>query len=257
MISEIERMGGSIQTGVSVQEIQSRPGGGLTVSTSIGAKQFDNVISTVPSKVLARIVPELSRAYREKLERVKYLGVVCVVLVLKRRLTPFYCTNLTDESLPFTGLIEMTNLISQEETKGRHLFYIPKYTTPGDPLFEASDEEVWNLYSPHLRKIFPDLQEQEIERRFVFRERLVQPVPVLRYSAIVPEMEADVPGLLVANTTQIVNSTLNNNEMVKIASRAVQKIQGDCGALAAEETEGDNDTEKKAVAVADFVVDRT
>jgi len=257
MISEIERMGGSIQTGVSVQEIQSRPGGGLTVCTSIGAKQFDNVISTVPSKVLARIVPELSKAYREKLERVKYLGVVCAVLLLKRRLTPFYCTNLTDESLPFTGLIEMTNLISQEETQGRHLFYIPKYTAPGDPLFEASDEEVWNLFSPHLRKIFPDLQEQEIEKRFVFRERLVQPVPVLHYSTIVPEMEAGVPGLLVANTTQIVNSTLNNNEMVKIASRAVQEIQGDCGALAAEKTEGDNDTEKQAVAVSDFAVDRT
>jgi protoporphyrinogen oxidase len=192
MISEIERMGGSIQTGASVQEIQSRPGGGLTVSTNKGAKQFDNVISTVPSKVLAGIVPELSKAYREKLEKVKYLGVVCVVLVLKRRLTPFYCTNLTDEDLPFTGLIEMTNLISLEETKGRHLFYLPKYTAPGDPLFEASDEEVWNLFARHLRKIFPDLQEQEIERRFVFRERLVQPVPVLHYSTIVPDMETNV-----------------------------------------------------------------
>jgi len=257
MIREIERMGGSIQTGASVQEIQSRPGGGLTVSTNKGAKQFDHVISTVPSKVLAGIVPELSKAYREKLEKVKYLGVVCVVLVLKRRLTPFYCTNLTDKDLPFTGLIEMTNLISPEETKGRHLFYLPKYTAPGDPLFEASDEEVWNLFAPHLRKIFPDLQEQEIEKRFVFRERLVQPVPVLHYSTIVPDMETNVSGLLVANTTQIVNSTLNNNEMVKIASRAVQKIQGDRGALAAETTEGNNDTEKQAVAVADFAVDRT
>jgi protoporphyrinogen oxidase len=257
MISEIERMGGSIQTGAAVQEIQSRLGGGLTVRTNKGTKQFDNVISTVPSKVLAGIVPELSKAYREKLEKVKYLGVVCVVLVLKRRLTPFYCTNLTDEGLPFTGLIEMTNLISPEETKGRHLFYLPKYTAPGDPLFQASDEEVWNLFAPHLRKIFPDLQEQEIERRFVFRERLVQPVPVLHYSTIVPDMETNVSGLLVANTTQIVNSTLNNNEMVKIASRAVQQIQGNCGPLAAKTTEGNNDTEIQAVAVSDFAVDRT
>ena len=257
ILAEIERLGGSIQAGVSVQEVQTRPDGRLTVRTSKGAEQFDKVISTVPSKVLARIAPELSKAYREKLERVKYLGVVCVVLVLKQRLTPFYCTNLTDESLPFTGLIEMTNLISQEETRGRHLFYLPKYTAPGDPLFEASDEEVWNLFAPHLRKIFPDLQEQEIERRFVFRERLVQPVPVLHYSTIVPEMQTDVRGLLVANTTQIVNSTLNNNEMVKIANRAVQKIQGDCGALAPEKAGRDDDAEKQAVAVADFVVDRT
>lgn len=255
MIREIERMGGNIQTGVSVQEIRSAPEGGLMVRSVDEVKQFDAVISTVPSKVLAKIAPELSQVYREKLEKVKYLGVVCLVLVLKRRLTPFYCTNLTDESLPFTGLIEMTNLISQEETKGWHLFYVPKYTAPGDPLFEASDEEVWQLFASHLRKIFPDLQEQEIERRFVFRERLVQPVPVLHYSTIVPEMKTNVPGLLVANTTQIVNSTLNNNEMVKIANRAVQLLEGGCGRLAAEKADADDDAGKQVVAVSDFVVD--
>lgn len=257
MIREIERMGGNIQTGVSVQEIRSRPGGGLTVRSVEEVKQFDAIISTVPSKVLSKIAPELSEEYRQKLEAVKYLGVVCLVLVLKRRLTPFYCTNLTDEDLPFTGLIEMTNLISQEETKGRHLFYLPKYTAPGDPLFDASDEGVWNLFAPHLRRIFPDLQEQEIEGRFVFRERLVQPVPVLHYSTIVPDMETNVPRLLIANTTQIVNSTLNNNEMVKIASRAVRRIQEDCGAFATEQAKGNDDAEKKMASVSDFVANRS
>lgn len=85
------------------------------------------------------------------------------------------------------------------------------------------------VFAPSLRKIFPDLQESDIERRFVFRERLVQPVPVLHYSDMVPEMETNVPGLWLANTTQIINSTLNNNEMVKIANRAVQKILGERG----------------------------
>jgi len=33
-----------------------------------------------------------------------------------------------------------------------------------------------------------------------------------------------VPNLLLANTTQIVNSTLNNNEMVKIARSAVDAV---------------------------------
>ena len=59
---------------------------------------------------------------------------------------------------------------------------------------------------------------------FLFREKLVQPVPVLNYSQLVPEMETNVPGLFLANTTQIINSTLNNNEMVKIAKRAVEAI---------------------------------
>ena len=158
--------------------------------------------------------------------KLKYLGVVCVVLLLKRRLTPFYVTNLTDEGVPFTGVIEMTNLISLKETAGRHLVYLPKYTAPSDPLFEASDDEVWDLFHSNLKKIIPDLHESEIERHYIFRERLVQPVPVIHYSKLVPSMQTNLPGLLVANTSQIINSTLNNNEMVKIARRAVETVLG-------------------------------
>ena len=58
----------------------------------------------------------------------------------------------------------------------------------------------------------------------MFRERLVQPVPVLNYSDLVPAMQTNVPGLVLANTTQIINSNLNNNAMVKIANRAVDLV---------------------------------
>jgi hypothetical protein len=49
-------------------------------------------------------------------------------------------------------------------------------------------------------------------------------VPVLHYSDLVPAMQTDVPGVLLANTTQIVNSTLNNNAMVQIARDAVTQV---------------------------------
>ena len=81
--------------------------------------------------------------------------------------------------------------------------------------------------------MFPDLQESDIERRFIFREKLVQPLPVMHYSDIVPPMETGVPNLLLANTTQIINSTLNNNEMVKIAHRAVDMILKKAASVAA------------------------
>jgi protoporphyrinogen oxidase len=159
--------------------------------------------------------------------QVKYLGVVCCVLVLKRALSSYYVTNLTDEDLPFTGIIEMTNLISKEETAGFHLVYLPKYTSPADPLFEASDNQIWQMFWKSVKRVFPDLSESEIETRYLFRERFVQPLPVIDYSDLVPEMRTSVEGLLLANTTQIVNSTLNNNEMVKIAKRAVTAVGED------------------------------
>ena len=52
-------------------------------------------------------------------------------------LSPYYVTNITEES-PFTGIIEMTNLIDKDiETSGLHLVYLPSYTTPDDPLFQG------------------------------------------------------------------------------------------------------------------------
>lgn len=224
LIEEIEKMGGKLVTGVPVERIESRPDGGIDFVTANGAMNFDRAVITSPSHVASALVPELPAEYVSKLNAVKYLGIVCTVLVLKRSLTPFYVTNLTTNDVPFTGVIEMTNLISLEETGGRHLIYLPKYIAPGDPLFQASDEEVWNLFQQHLSKMFPDLQESDIERKFIFREKLVQPLPVMHYSDIVPPMETGVPNLLLANTTQIINSTLNNNEMVKIARQAVDRI---------------------------------
>jgi hypothetical protein len=79
-----------------------------------------------------------------------------------------------------------------------------------------------------LQRVFPDLREDDIEQRYLFRERLVQPVPVLHYSDIFPEMRTSIDGLLLANTTQIINSNLNNNAMVKIANKAVEQVSADC-----------------------------
>jgi protoporphyrinogen oxidase len=219
LIEEIKRMGGNILTGVPVQEI--REDGGLHVLCGHEEIRFDQVVSTVPSPVLARIAPQLAPEYVERLTQVKYLGVVCFALVLKRQLSPYYVTNLIDD-VPFTGVIEMTNLISLDQTAGRHLVYLPKYTSPGDPLFEMSEDEIWQTFQDGLKRIVPDLSDSDLEARYLFRERFVQPIPVLHYSEMVPQMATNVDGLLVANTTQIVNSTLNNNEMVKIARRAVE-----------------------------------
>ena len=221
LLEAVEGMGGCLLTGAPVKQISSEDG---KVHLEVKGQRwsFDRVIATIPNRPLAAITPGLDAEYVRKLNAVTYLGIVCVVLVLKRRLSPYYVTNLANEDVPFTGIIEMTNLISTEETAGRHLVYLPKYISPGDPLFEAGDDEIWTEFRQHLLRVVPDFKESDVEKRFTFRERFVQPVPTLHYSDIVPDMETGVEGLILANTTQIINSTLNNNAMVKIARQAVE-----------------------------------
>ena len=221
LVEEILAMGGEIRTNTPVQRLAASPAGGIEVTTPTGCSHFDQVISTIPSQPFANIAPQLAHDYVQNLTQVKYLGVVCFALLVKRQLSPYYVLNLTDEDLPFTGIIEMTNLISREETAGYHLVYLPKYTVPGDPLFDISEQALWQVFRSGLQKVFPDLQHTDIEKSYLFRERLVQPVPILHYSAIVPDMRTNLGGLFLANSTQIINSNLNNNAMVKIARNVV------------------------------------
>jgi len=58
----------------------------------------------------------------------------------------------------------------------------------------------------------------------VFRERYVQPVPTLNYSAHAPTVETGLPHIFVANTSQIINDTLNNNVMTSIARKAAASV---------------------------------
>jgi len=224
IVQEIEQMGGEVVTGSLVHRVEGRADGAIDFVTDRGTIRFDAAIVTTPSPVFSRLAPSLPEPYHDRLNATNYLGMVCVVLVLKKQLTPFYVLNLADQDVPFTGVIEMTNLVSLEETAGHHLVYLPKYTAPDDRLFEASDDEVWATFRTHLARICPEFSEDDVERRIVLRERLVQPLPVLRYSDLVPSMRTGIANLFLANTTQIVNSTLNNNEMVRIARRAVDAV---------------------------------
>ena len=139
LIEEIDNLGGEIVTDAPVSRMLAYSGetGGVEVTTPGRSFQFDQVIATIPSRPFAGIAPQLDPEYVQKLTQVKYLGVVCFVLLLKRQLSPYYVLNLTDEDLPFTGIVEMSNLVSRDETAGYHLVYVPKYTTPGDPLFDT------------------------------------------------------------------------------------------------------------------------
>ena len=223
LINEIQERGGKIRLGVALDRIQPTCHGvGLTGPDSF--HEYDAALMTIPAPSILQLVPALDPEYSSRLSMPKYLGIVCLVLVLRRQLSPFYLTNVTQEA-PFTGVVEMTNLIDpQVETNGHSLVYLPKYTSPSDPLFQAGDTEVWERFSAVLFRMYPTLHGSDIVSRQVFRDRYVQPVPTLNYAENAPPVETGIPHLFVANTAQIVNDTLNNNAMIRIANNACDVV---------------------------------
>ncbi len=184
------------------------------------------VVLTTPCPVVARVCPDLTAAERDRLLGVRYLGLVCASLLLERPLAGFYVTNLLDERLPFTGVIEMTALTGTRPFGGRTLAYLPRYLAPEDPFLAVPDEEVRDQFLAGLERMLPRFGREEVLAFRLSRVPHVMAIPTLAYSKRVPLMHTSLPGVFVVNSAQIVAGTLNVNETVALAERAVRDLLG-------------------------------
>ena len=138
--------------------------------------------------------------------------------------SPFYVTNITDAWVPFTGVIEMTALVDRLHFAGNTLLYLPRYAGPSDPIWSRSDEEVEDEFLAALERMAPHFRRADVICCRVSRARHVMPVPTLRYSARLPSIRTSLPGVFTASSAQIVDGTLNTNETIELAERAMTEI---------------------------------
>jgi protoporphyrinogen oxidase len=221
----LAELGVLVHTGTAVAAVSPTSKGAtkINVHTQKSEESFDKVLLTVPAPDILRLTGRAASdgAYWKSLADVKYLGVICLLVVLDRRVSPYYVTNLLDKSLPFTGIIEATNIVDPAELGGRHLVYLPKYVVADDPLFAESDEAITTMLLDGLRKVHPEVPVEAIIHTRLFRERYVQPLQEVNYLDRTRGIQTPVPGVYLANSTMLYNSTLNNNAVISLADRAV------------------------------------
>lgn len=182
----LEKAGVRIVTNAEVTAVgTSTESDGWSVSTTSQVSadtRFDRVIYTIPcSAILKTLKVETQDKYWSDLAKVEYLAIACVFLVLKKPLSPYYVTNLLDKSLPFTGVIEATNIVSPDELGGYHLIYLPKYMPGDDPVMSWDTNKIQTEFISALRKIHPSLNQADIAHVAVFRERYVQPLQEVNF----------------------------------------------------------------------------
>ena len=203
----------------------NKPNNPINLLTDSSSFEFDKILLTVDCPEVRKIITDYGEnLYWEQLQKVEYLGVICVFLILKHQLSPYYVINLLDKDLPFTGIIEATNVVYPEELGGKHLVYLPKYVPPGDPLKKLNDEEIIEYFVGKLKKVYPDLNDDSILHKKVFRSEYVQPLQELNYLDRKTGIRTPVTGVYLANTSMIYNSTLNNNAAISLAKNAVKII---------------------------------
>jgi protoporphyrinogen oxidase len=190
---------------------------------------YDAVIATVPNDIFEQLLdPELAAEigadYLDRLSTIEYHTALCLLLELDRQFTPYYWMNIADDELPFVGLIEHTNFIEPERYGGRRFLYVANYLERGHPMLALELEELLDLYEPGLRKINPDFSRSWIKERWLFREPAAQPIVTLGYRERMPPLDTGVPGLILANTTQIYPEDRGTNYSVRLADQAVEAL---------------------------------
>ncbi len=217
--------GVTICTDSPVNEVTRQDDGKLQVSLPDGSRDtFDRVIITAPANIAARLAPQLEPEEKSRLKGVKYLGIVCASLLTKKPLGPYYVTNITDDWVPYTGVIEMTALVDPQQFGGRSLIYLPKYAAADDAVFTKSDDEIQQSCVTALARMYPHFRAEDVEAFRVSRVRQVFALSTLGYSTRVPGVATSIPGLSIVTSAQIVNGTLNVNETVRLAEDSLPLV---------------------------------
>ncbi|MBS1921546.1 MAG: NAD(P)/FAD-dependent oxidoreductase [Bacteroidetes bacterium] len=214
-----------IKTNCAAREVSATPNGKPVISFADGVKEeFDEVIVTLPSGMAARLCQGINENEINKLNSVEYLGVICVAVLLNKPISEFYITNITDASVPFTGVIEMSALVNKKYLGGHSLVYLPKYVSSDDPMFNSSDEEIRNYFISSLKKMYFWLSDEDIQFAGVAKAKHVITVAKLNYSELLPGIRTSIPGVSIINTAHIKDGTLNVNETVKVAETKLEEL---------------------------------
>jgi protoporphyrinogen oxidase len=210
----LEREGVQIHTGARVERVR-RADGRLRVELD-GAPPVvvDRVLLTTAAPVVAALCPDLRPEEHELLTGVPYLGVVCTSVLLRKPVSDAYITYVTDPK-PFTAVIEMTELVPPAELAGHTLVYLPRYTSPDDPLFDRDDDAVADEFLTAFLPMY-GLDDDDVVSATVARARLVLPVPTPGYRGRVPSVVTSLEGVYTISSAQIVDGTLNVEETLRL-----------------------------------------
>jgi protoporphyrinogen oxidase len=221
----LEELNVKVRVGAPTKRVKKDDDGKFTVEFSNQeAERFDRVIMTTPNAILDRVCVDLSEDEKQKFSNVSYLGIVCASLLLKKPLSVYYVTNLTDDWVPMTAVIEMTTIVDPKELDGHSLVYLPKYVPAEHEMFEKTDEEVRESFLSALERMYPEFSRDDVLAFEISRVRNVMAIPTVGYSESLPSMNSSVDGLYVVNSSYILKGNLNVNETITIAEDAMDTV---------------------------------
>ncbi|ALK10180.1 NAD(P)/FAD-dependent oxidoreductase [Blastochloris viridis] len=196
LLTAILARGGRIHLGAPAERVMAASG--RVASVLAGSRVFpaDAVISTVPIPLVPDLVPDLPQDWRARYAAIRNIGVVCVILKLRRAVSKHFWINIVDPDIEIPGLIEFSNLRPTAE----RIVYAPYYMPATHPKWAWRDEQFVAEAFAAVRRVNPALTAGDLIAGKVGRLKHAQPVCGPRFRDTLPAIATPIAGLQVADT---------------------------------------------------------
>ena len=174
---------------------------------------------------LPRLVPP--EAHEPRWSEIGALGVLCVVLELARPLAKAYWTNVVDDTVPFGGVIEHTNLVPPEDYAGCRVVYVSRYHTLDEAVATVDPREEADRWIDVLEGRFPGFRRDDVLGVHPFRTPYAAPLPALGMLERIPPVRSHLPGLFLSTTAQIYPEDRGMDEGLRRAVAAADLLRAE------------------------------
>ena len=196
MADDIRRKGGRIHLCLKADHVIVK--NNVARGVRAGDREFvaDAVISTVPTPLVSDLVPDLPDDIKLKYAAIDNIGVVCVLLKLRKSVTPHFWVNIVDDAINIPGLIEFSNLRPTGET----VVYVPYYMPVTQPKWQWTDQQFVAEAFGYIKQVNGEIGDGDLIDWHIGRLRHAQPICEPHFADKIPPVQTAVESLQIADT---------------------------------------------------------
>lgn len=221
LVAAIEARGGRIHLGCPAERVETEGGRATAVHAGGTRHAADAVVSTVPTPYVPGLIPDLTEAEKQGYRDIVNIGVACVLLKLKRSVTPHFWLNVNDPRLEVPGIIEFSNLRPTPDP----VVYVPYYMPTTNPKWGWTDAQLVEEAFACLRTLNPALGPDDLKASHVGRLRHAQPVCEPGFAARIPPVQTSIANLQVADTCYYYPEDRGIAESVRLGRTMAETIR--------------------------------
>ncbi len=222
--NELRQHGVKIQTDVAVEKLLPNERAAVINGEKVA---FDFCLFTGPSAAFAKLLPaqDSFNEYKAKLCSIEYLSAMCLIFTSSQNLGDYFWVNVNEPGAPFLVFINHTRLVGKNLFGGKNVYYIGAYLPPDGKTYALPDEELTRLWFGYLSKMFPKFDPAYIGERHIFRFCAAQHVVDTNYEEKIPGYKTPLPGVFLANFSQIFPEDRGTNFAVREGLKIAEMIR--------------------------------